>query len=128
VKIKGDLTKAGIEVMLDIDNMEGDITKYMHNGVQQSDRVLLVSFLLLFLLLSFSPSNESDFAKICTPRFKHRVEEKATTHNNIQKEYYAALERQKQDPNFIIPLIIEGNHKTSLTKELPDILYSPNTC
>ena len=43
VKIKSDLEKAGIEVMLDIHNMEGDIDRYMMDGIQGSDRVLLIS-------------------------------------------------------------------------------------
>jgi Skp family chaperone for outer membrane proteins len=43
VKIKNDLTKSGIEVMLDITNLEGDINRYMADGIEESDRVLLVS-------------------------------------------------------------------------------------
>lgn len=38
------MEKAGIEVMLDIHNMEGDIDKYMMDGIKDSDKVLLVSF------------------------------------------------------------------------------------
>lgn len=44
-KMKADLVKAGFEVLLDIHNMEGDIDKYMLDGINQSDRVLLVSFI-----------------------------------------------------------------------------------
>jgi SEFIR domain len=55
VKLKGDLTSAGINVMLDIHSMEGDIDHYMINGIQSSDKVLLVSvFSLTFLFHSFS--------------------------------------------------------------------------
>jgi hypothetical protein len=98
IKIKGDLEKAGIEVMLDIHNMEGDIDKYMMDGIKDSDKVLL----------------------ICTPRFRQRAEEK--TQNNLQKEFSAALERQKVDPKFIIPLILEGDRSSSVAQDLPNIL------
>lgn len=43
IKLKGDLNKAGIEVMLDIHNLEGDINRYMMDGIQESDRLLLIS-------------------------------------------------------------------------------------
>lgn len=33
---------AGIEVLLDIDDMEGDVNAYMSKGIQDSCRVLLV--------------------------------------------------------------------------------------
>lgn len=49
LKIKADLKKAGIHVMLDICNMEGDINRYMLDGIQQCDRVLLVSFFSFYL-------------------------------------------------------------------------------
>lgn len=45
IQLKSDLMKAGIEVMLDVQNMEGDINFYMSGNIQQCDRVLLVSFL-----------------------------------------------------------------------------------
>jgi hypothetical protein len=51
VQIKSDLVKAGVEVMLDIQNMEGDINLYMSGGIQQCDRVLLVSQSFFFVLV-----------------------------------------------------------------------------
>ena len=43
LKLKEDLQKTGIDVMLDWTNMEGDIDVYMRDGIQTSYRVLLVS-------------------------------------------------------------------------------------
>ena len=44
IKLKGDLTTAGVSVMLDTcDNMAGDIDHYMVDGIKNSNKVLLVS-------------------------------------------------------------------------------------
>jgi myosin heavy subunit len=102
-RIKTDLVEAGIEVMLDIDNMEGDIDQYMLEGIKKSDRVLL----------------------IYTPKFVARAEQVMPNGeiNNLQKELYEALAQQKVNPNFIIPLMLEGSYQTSISKSLPNILY-----
>jgi len=42
--------------------------------------------------------------------------------NNLQKELNEALEKQKKDSKFIIPLILEGDRESSIPKQLPDIL------
>lgn len=45
------------------------------------------------------------------------------TQNNLQKEFTAALERQKVDPKFIIPIILEGDRSTSVAQNLPNIFF-----
>jgi len=99
-KMKDDLRRVGIEVMLDIHNMEGDIDSYMEKGIKSSDRVLL----------------------ICTPRLVQRLNDIAPKPNNLQKEIKAALEKQKVSPKFIIPLILEGDWEASMPKTIPNIL------
>jgi len=98
-KIKADLAEVGIEVMLDIHNMEGDINKYMAEGIKACDRVLV----------------------ICTPRFRERFVQTGDK-NNLQKEIFAALDRQQSEPNFIIPLLLEGNFSTSVPTPFHNIL------
>jgi len=99
-KLKGDLERCGIKVLLDIHHMEGDIDHYMKNGIEDSDRVLL----------------------ICTPRLAQRADEQMPERNNLQKELDTALAKQKLNPNFIIPIIMEGNRSSAIAKMLPNIL------
>jgi len=40
--MKEDLERAGMEVLLDIRNMEGDINRYMIDGIQGSNRVIMI--------------------------------------------------------------------------------------
>ena len=161
VKIKGDLEKAGIEVMLDIHNMEGGtslpilaisllslplpppppsstmsislpfilftkinvICRYwkVHGGWDSRKRSSPASISSLHppLLLCFYVSFTS--TKICTPRFRQRADEKSMKQNNLQIEFTAALQRQTQDPKFIIPIILEGDRATSISSALPVI-------
>lgn len=50
-KLKGDLMRAGMEVLFDLDNMEGHIETYMKKGIEGSDRVLLISLCYCNMIL-----------------------------------------------------------------------------
>ncbi len=50
-EMRDDLMDAGIAVMLDVVNMEGDIDKYMIENIRSCDKFLLVSFSVFILLL-----------------------------------------------------------------------------
>lgn len=74
VNMKADLTKTGVQVMLDVHDMEGNINIYMEQNIQASDRVLL----------------------ICTPRLVERAGVDPTkAENNLQKELKVALDKQR---------------------------------
>jgi len=88
------LEDAGIYVRLDISRLSGDIDHYMEEGIKKSDNVLL----------------------ICTPRLKERVE--VAEANNMKKELSWTMEKQREDPQFIIPLIFSGTFRTSLPMNL----------
>ena len=53
-------------------------------------------------------------SQICTPRLKERALDKTT--NSLQYELKAALEKQKSDHKFIIPLIFEGDRLTAIAE------------
>ncbi len=44
-EMRNDLKESGIEAMLDVVNMEGDIDKYMVENIRSCDKFLLVSLL-----------------------------------------------------------------------------------
>lgn len=88
------LQDVGITVQLDISLLSGDIDHYMEEGIKKSNHVLL----------------------ICTPRLKERVE--VPDVNNMKKELSWTMERQKEDPQFIIPLTFSGSFRTSLPMNL----------
>ncbi len=112
--MRNDLIEAGVEVMLDISNMKGDIDTYMIEGIKSCDKVLLVS-------LKFTLVYSNLQSKICTPQLSQRSAEPGV--NNLQKELNEALKRQKLDPTFIIPLIFEGPRRDAIPKSLPSICY-----
>ncbi len=56
---------------------------------------------------------------ICTPHLAQRAAEPAI--NNVQTELNAALERQKSDPTFIIPLVFEGPRREALPNPVMSI-------
>lgn len=58
-------------------------------------------------------------SKICTPQLAQRAAELEM--NNLQKELSEALNRQKLDPTFIIPLIFEGPRRDAVPRSLPSI-------
>ncbi len=43
LELRNDLLEAGVEVMLDLVDMKGDIDDYMIEGIKSCDKVLLVS-------------------------------------------------------------------------------------
>jgi hypothetical protein len=90
-KLKDDLEVAGIEVMLDLCDMKGDMKKFMKQGISRSHKVLL----------------------ICTPRLKERAAD--TTPNNLQLELNAALKKEKSCNGFILPLVFSGNFRDSMS-------------
>lgn len=92
----------GVSMLLDIHNMEGDISYYMSHNIANSDRVLL----------------------ICTPRLADRANQPVVNSkpNNLQVELEEALKKQQHLPKFIIPLVLEGDHRSSVPQQIKHIL------
>jgi len=91
LKIKRDLTLAGIHVFLDIRNMQLNMSETMKTNIEKSDYIFI----------------------ICTPRLKERGEEQSTNPykiNNLQIE----LNFIKNNNKKVMPLLIEGDYTSSL--------------
>jgi len=91
LKIKRDLTLAGIHVFLDIRNMQLNMSETMKTNIEKSDYIFI----------------------ICTPRLKERAEEQSTNPykiNNLQIELNFIKNNNKE----VIPLLIEGDYTSSL--------------
>jgi len=101
-KLKQDLRIAGVRTMLDIYDLNGSIPNYMEDNIAKCSRVLL----------------------ICTPCLVSRVQEPDTPDkpNNLLQELTIAQQRQQASPKFIVPLIFEGTHRTSVPPNMKSIL------
>lgn len=72
-RLKDELEVAGMEVLLDIRNMQGSMKEFMLQGIDKADKVLL----------------------ICTPRLKVRAAD--TAFNNLKLELETAVEKAKNN-------------------------------
>eukprot|EP01111_Echinosteliopsis_oligospora_P015797 TRINITY_DN6361_c0_g1_i3.p1 TRINITY_DN6361_c0_g1~~TRINITY_DN6361_c0_g1_i3.p1 ORF type:complete len:159 (+),score=40.82 TRINITY_DN6361_c0_g1_i3:119-595(+) len=91
---KKTLEMAGAEVFLDVYDMEGGIKHAMKTNIEAADKYMLM----------------------CTPSLQARVKE--TNKNNMVYELECALEKQKTNPSFILPVIVEGSFSESVPTEL----------
>ncbi len=72
-EMRDNLMEAGIEVMLDIVDMKGDIDKYMVENIRSCDKFLLVS--LPFLVFYFPLNSLDMYSSTCTTDSRARVEQ-----------------------------------------------------
>lgn len=96
LQLKEDLEMAGIEVWFDLTDMSGRIEDYM-NRIRDADKFLL----------------------ICTPQLKTRASQPGD--NNLKYELKQAIERN-QTKEFIVPLIFDGDLKSSVPEEVMQML------
>jgi len=96
--LKSYLEIAGAEVFFDMENMRGDLQSCMKNNLAQSKYALL----------------------ICTPHLKDRLSE--NTYTNVKYEFNACMDRTSRDPEFIIPLIFQGNFRQAAPAGIEQIL------
>ncbi len=120
--MRDDLEEAGVEVMLDIVDMKGDIDRYMEEEILSCDKFLLVSLFLFFFFFFFF----NFWKQIFIRQLAQRAEESGPE-NNIQKELKAALGKQEIDPTFIVPLIFEGPPRDVIPKSLHSIRLITHT-
>jgi hypothetical protein len=97
-RLKDDLEVAGMEVVLDLRDMKGDMKKFMNQGIRRAHKLLLV----------------------CTPRLRERALE--CTKNNLQFELKTALKKEKSTPGFIVPLLFSGNFQTAMPPQVAHLL------
>ncbi len=98
--LKDDLTLLGVEVMLDIRNLETDILGFMSNGIERSDVIFLIG----------------------TPQLAKRLAATATKPNNAQIEYAHIKEKHHKNPSCLIPLLFKGNYNLSFPAEIMNIM------
>jgi len=91
LKLKRDLTLAGITVFLDIRNMQLNLTETIQTNIEKSDYILIA----------------------CTPRLKERAEEQSTNPNNINN-LQIELTHIRNKNKTVLPLLIEGDYTSSL--------------
>jgi len=100
LSLRDDLMAVGIEVLLDITNISGNITDYMKSGIETSDFIIIIG----------------------TKRLKERYEEKNEKQNNLQIEIKSALEKSKSKSNSVIPIVKEYSMKESIPSDLHNFM------
>ncbi len=88
-QIDSDLAAAGIITWFDKKRMTGDIAEQMRAGIQESDYALLIG----------------------THRYAERTQPDSKT--NVRKELDFTLAKAKENPNFLLPLMLEGDYGTT---------------
>lgn len=97
LSLKKDLESLGATVYLDVANLRGDINAYM-DKLDICDHVFLIG----------------------TPRLKARLTE--ANDNNAKYEYRRLLQLQTTNPDFILPLMFEGDFGTAFPPDMGNIL------
>ncbi|MBS0351375.1 MAG: protein kinase, partial [Proteobacteria bacterium] len=88
-QLAADLAAAGLTPWLDIQRMTGDLDEQMHSGIQESQYVLLIG----------------------TNRYAERTGPDSNT--NVRKELDFTLAEAKKSPDFLLPLMLEGDYGTT---------------
>jgi len=97
LRLREHLTKTGIKVMLDINNLTSGITEFMKNEISTSNFVILIG----------------------TTDLKAKLQNEKS---NVYKEYQWALETRDNKSRFILPLLFEGDINTSFPESIKDFL------
>ncbi len=88
-QLESDLTAAGIITWYDKQCMNGDIEEQMRAGIEKSQHVLLMG----------------------THRYAERTQPGSKT--NVRKELDFTLAEAKKSPDFLLPLMLEGDYGTT---------------
>ena len=89
IQLADDLTRAGIITWFDKQRMTGDIKEQMRAGIRDSQYVLLIG----------------------THRYAERT--KPDSNTNVRKELDFTLTEAKKSPDFLLPLMLEGDYSTT---------------
>jgi TIR domain len=96
-QMQEDLQVTGIQVFLDIVDMHGRMKNQMRKNIEQSDYIFLIG----------------------TPRLIERLTD---SNSSLAYEYHLILEKQKENPEVLIPLLLEGDYKTSFPAAIQETL------
>jgi TIR domain len=97
-KLQHDLMHAGIDVRLDVTNMNGNIKEYMQQGIQECDFILLIG----------------------TPYFKQRIEQ--YPESCVAFEVSLAKQKAEMKSKCLLPILFEGNYDESFPKDFKNYL------
>ncbi len=93
-RLKQDLETAGLDVWLDLDRMTGDLEKQMRINIKKSHYVLPIG----------------------TNRYAEKTQINSDT--NVNKELKFTLSEAKKSKDFLLPLMLQGDYKTTFSAEV----------
>lgn len=93
LRLTRDLKEIDVTVLLDIQNLSGDINNWMINNIENCDYVIVIG----------------------TERFKKRCTNIGT---NVGKEWLATKKKMLKEPNKIIPILYQGDYNTAFPDEI----------
>ncbi|MCE3239061.1 MAG: hypothetical protein K0R24_2042 [Gammaproteobacteria bacterium] len=88
-RLQNDFERAGIQTFLDVRDIQGNMDAVMRDNLTTSNFVL----------------------PILTPAFLARVEEQGAKRNNLQFEFQLMMEKAKDNPTCIVPILYAGGFR-----------------
>jgi serine/threonine protein kinase len=103
-QLADDLKTAGLSPWLDLRNMSGNLEDQMRSGIRDSQYVLLIG--------------TSHYAKRTKPE----------SNANVRKELDFTLAEAKKSPDFLMPLMLEGDYGTTFPTVGEYLIHDCRTC